>query len=684
MSKVYFKANAKLKNIIGKDLIQDDITAVSELVKNSMDALATEINIQVSNEKIIISDNGIGMSDIDIKDKWLNIAHSGKIEKKGLAGSKGIGRFSCDKLGKNVEIRSKKKELFENDEYNTLSIDWTKFENTSKDKQITNVPIDLGNIKIPFNNYNTIIEVNNLRERWDVNKLKRLQDSLEKLVKPQRSEEKTSTINIYLNNELIENKILEYLNNFGTFVISSISKEFIEIALFFRSEEIFSYRKKNNYKKLYNIDIQINHLTPTLKAQFARKTGFKANDYGSIFMFNNGFRVKPFGDSKNDYLGLGERKSQGHSRYLGPRDLLGYISVDDNAFVSETSSREGLDKSGFLDDLTLFIKDEVISSLEYYLDKVVSWDNIIVENKPRELTKEELNSISNETYSKFANYISKKADSNIDINKPYLDQTVLQNQEKIQNKINKVDNDVRRVIEQKEKKTKIVENENKILQSKKEIEQPSLIFHDISNKLVSAISSIDLLHSELENESVKNKNIEKFILNAKKSIQEASILSNFGISGIYDVFESNKEDNFINVLNKIIKEDPSFSLGKVKIHIDSNLKEFNYNIKISYLNVSGFLNNIYSNSYKSGAKNIYIDLKGKNQIIIWDDGSGLSDKIEHVNDIFRLGLSTTYSSGMGMHYIKDFIENKLHSKLKIDTKENRFKIIVELNDEYIA
>ena len=53
-----FKVGAYLKNIIGSDLINDDFIAVFELVKNSYDAYATEVevvfeNIYSENSKII-------------------------------------------------------------------------------------------------------------------------------------------------------------------------------------------------------------------------------------------------------------------------------------------------------------------------------------------------------------------------------------------------------------------------------------------------------------------------------------------------------------------------------------------------------------------------------------------------------------------------------------------------------
>lgn len=45
--KLHFKVSAGLKNIIGKELINDKFIAIFELVKNSYDAGAKEVTIKL-------------------------------------------------------------------------------------------------------------------------------------------------------------------------------------------------------------------------------------------------------------------------------------------------------------------------------------------------------------------------------------------------------------------------------------------------------------------------------------------------------------------------------------------------------------------------------------------------------------------------------------------------------------
>ena len=118
-----FRVSSALKTIIGRELITDDFVAVFELVKNAFDAHAQNVEIRfegltTDNPKLIIKDDGKGMTADDIDNKWLFLAYSAKREGKEddatgkpkdyrdkianertFAGSKGVGRFSCDRLG---------------------------------------------------------------------------------------------------------------------------------------------------------------------------------------------------------------------------------------------------------------------------------------------------------------------------------------------------------------------------------------------------------------------------------------------------------------------------------------------------------------------------------------------------------------------------------------------------------
>jgi HSP90 family molecular chaperone len=166
MSKEYFKISSGLKNLIGSELITDNFVAIFELVKNSFDADASEVNITFeniysSNAKIIIQDNGKGMDYDDLINKWLFVAYSAKKDgteefdyrnqiksNRHYAGAKGVGRFSCDRLGQFlnlVTIKNRPNAKIEN-----IVVDWKKFEENQKEEFIK-IPVDHN--ELSKNNY---------------------------------------------------------------------------------------------------------------------------------------------------------------------------------------------------------------------------------------------------------------------------------------------------------------------------------------------------------------------------------------------------------------------------------------------------------------------------------------------------------------------------------------------------
>lgn len=70
-------------------------------------------------------------------------------------------------------------------------------------------------------------------------------------------------------------------------------------------------------------------------------------NYGSVFLFRNGFRILPFGETGDDSWGIDFRAQQGRARYLSSRDLMGRVDifVEDVSELKEVSSRD----SGLVD-----------------------------------------------------------------------------------------------------------------------------------------------------------------------------------------------------------------------------------------------------------------------------------------------------------------------------------------------
>ncbi len=413
MADVKFKISSGLKSIIGRDLITNDFVAIFELVKNSFDAKATHVKIvfdleNKENAVIYVADNGKGMSDVDIRDKWLFVAYSAKKSgeedldaKKVYAGSKGVGRFSCDRLGRNLVLESK---AASQDFVNRLEVDWGTFENRPK--------TEFGAISIKYGKsesfaapdsllgngatQGTVLSISNLREfeSWSRDKLLRLRRSLQKLLDPFDGSIENRTIELVCAREeaadrrtkvgetringVVTNTLFEKFFATSTVVQSVLKDNEIETTLTDRGVQIFRIAEDVDYAcpELHDCDVKcdIAFLNKASKAAFHKTMGIEAVKYGSVFLTHNGFRVFPVGEEMDDFWGLNRRKQQGYNRYVSTRELLGCVRVQDplNIF-QEASNREGLVHSPAVEDLQDFVI-VAIRRLEAYLNRV-TWKN---------------------------------------------------------------------------------------------------------------------------------------------------------------------------------------------------------------------------------------------------------------------------------------------------------------------
>lgn len=424
-----FKVSSGLKDIIGRDLIFESNIAVFELVKNSFDARAKRVDIIFDTDRIVIKDNGKGMTTNDLFNKWLVVAYSAKKEgtededyenlkedyrdkirpKKHYAGAKGIGRFSCDSLGKKLKLITKSKQP--NSKIEQIEVNWEDFQDKPKE-EFVNIPVKYStpeNIEYTDFEHGTILEITGLRSIWNHKEILKLKHSLEKLINPfgsNASDINAFDINIEANylkrqdnknlqtylqenpndkkgkfcqtivNGKVQNFIFETLNVKTTQIYSKIDErgEFITTELIDRDVLIFKIKEENPYKDLKNIHFRLFYLNRIAKQNFSLIMKIPPVQFGSIFLFKNGFRVFPYGETGDDSFGIDRRRSQGHNRFLGTRDLLGKIDIiGNNPGFRETSSRSGglIETSEFIALKKAFIENCFKRLEKYVVD--VQW-----------------------------------------------------------------------------------------------------------------------------------------------------------------------------------------------------------------------------------------------------------------------------------------------------------------------
>lgn len=414
-----FKISSALKNIIGKDLIVDDFVAIFELVKNSFDANSKHVEVSFKNivegeSKLIIQDDGKGMDLDDIDNKWLFVAYSAKKEgvedyrdeiksKRIHAGAKGIGRFSCDRLGKNLVIYSRRNKV---DRFSRLTISWASFEeNMQTNFDDINVDYELVD-DCPYDlSIGTVLEISDLRSVWESNKLIQLRQSLEKLINPSQHNNGDS-FSISLNaseflehdenkidaskeheviNGPIKNFLFEKLNLKTTRIEVSVDSSGCSIAtkLYDRGIFIYELKEKNTFAtegdNLRDLNINLFALNTLTKTTFTKHMGVRPVNFGSVFVYKNGFRILPIGElGRGDVFGLDNRKQQGQMRYFGTRDLFGRVEINgENENLKESSSRDGgLERNETFLTLSAFFKEKALKRLERYAIDVVKFGNV--------------------------------------------------------------------------------------------------------------------------------------------------------------------------------------------------------------------------------------------------------------------------------------------------------------------
>lgn len=384
-----FKISSALKDLVGKDLITSDNVAIFELVKNSYDAYANHVVITFSKNKITIADNGKGMSLSDLKDKWLFLGFSAKKDgtedevndkqksyrdkiRRFYAGAKGIGRFSCDRLGRLLTITTKTRDSLLAEQ---ILVDWANFEVDQKiefdNVDVEHRTLNVGNVFPNQESHGTIVEIEDLHDEetpWTRKHILELKRSLQKLINPY-SETNDFVIEIICERERkmdfqklqdgvgfdrdivngpLKNSITEILKLKTTQIDVKISDGFVYTTLTDRGVDIYRIREHNiHFPLIKNATVSLSFLNRAAKYNFTRLMGIDSINFGSVFLFRNGFRILPFGETGDDSWGIDFRAQQGRARYLGSRDLMGRVdvTVEDVSELKEASSRD----SGLID-----------------------------------------------------------------------------------------------------------------------------------------------------------------------------------------------------------------------------------------------------------------------------------------------------------------------------------------------
>ncbi|RPI18642.1 MAG: hypothetical protein EHM58_04870 [Ignavibacteriae bacterium] len=384
-----FKVSGNLIKKLGEESISNKNVAILELIKNSYDADATKVeidfkNVNTSKAIIDITDNGNGMTDIDLQDKWFNIATPNKsfieIEQNGsrtLIGEKGLGRLSSESLGNKVTMLTMPK----NELYGCkIEFNWNEYQ---KENVLANEVINLGyKFKKKKNYTGTKIEISNLKHDWNnQNDQKNLLRDIYLLHPPNKKVKKFQIIPKFHKNITNFIKIRPAFLDKATYYLKTklssgndISYEFktlkgkvkndaFKISNRLRCGDVtfelyFYYRNVKYLKDALSIELnpsEMNMINSTL------------DEYSGVKIYRDNFRVKPYGEPGNDWINL-EIAAQNNS--MCPRNIsvLGMVHLSKlkNPKIIDTTTREGVIFNEEFQDLIDFVR---LSILKVFIDR---------------------------------------------------------------------------------------------------------------------------------------------------------------------------------------------------------------------------------------------------------------------------------------------------------------------------
>ncbi|MBU1046647.1 ATP-binding protein [Patescibacteria group bacterium] len=702
MEKLQFRISSATKSILGKDLIVDKNIAIFELVKNAYDASAEKVDIYINDEKITIIDNGEGMDINDIKNKWLYVGYSEKSDNKNIikkgskrrtfAGAKGIGRLACDRLGKDLRLISIKNKKIEQ-----LDVNWGDFEKSSK-IDFNKIDIEHTNLKkSPSKEFKkgTILEITSLRERWDEEDLKKLKSHLIKLISPVKEDKEVFDIFIHYYEEKaikINNFIFDKLGLKTTQIDVEVSLDgkFITTELIDRGDRIYKIIEKNKWsKKTANIKFQLFYLSPPTKLSFWHSMKIDSVNFGSVFLYKNGFRVYPYGNPGDDSLGLDRRKGQGRTRHFGTREVIGNIIINNTSDeFKETSSRDGglLNTKGFQELKELF-KKNVLRRLEIYAIDTLKWTydggtqkEFFPEEKENEIKKliqkltKSNDFVSLEyDYSKFEKQIEKKVNEGFQgatgVLKKQAEKTNNIKLKKAVEKIEKVQKEQKDLIRKQETKIEKKDEQVSALKSftNKDLENLQSYHHQIGI----STKTIDnyILHSFNILKSKKYEKLEKYLQKIKKENDKINSIARFATGSGMNELAIKKERSLNNIIKKYLKDDyiPVASDG-LEIQIKDNTTN-DFITSFRPFDISMIFDNLLDNAKKAKANNCVVELCGGVNVLevfVKDNGVGINKRFkDNIEEIFDLKTSSTDGAGIGLFNVQEILTSIFNASISV-------------------
>ncbi|MGY1988049.1 ATP-binding protein [Blastococcus sp. SYSU DS0669] len=390
-----------------------------ELVKNAYDADADRVVVrligplQQGDGCLQVLDDGHGMTADTLRTTWLEIAtphraRQRQSEGRGrrVLGEKGIGRFAAARLADRMRLVSRRRG---EDAEVVMELNWDDFRNP--DRFLDEIPVDWSS-RVPQTitptgdasvvwasageataDHGTLIELTNLSSTWSYQDAYDLRRDLSRLVSlriPGTHQE--FSITLILEEAPVEWGDLsgpvaapEELKHSPYSLIATVDENGIaEILVKVASAEqvvrrdlraaVPEWFREDGTIKCgpFSMELRVWDRDRAAMARQAgedlspREFGRLLDDASGVSVYRDGFRVLPFGEPGDDWLGLDKRRINNPSLRISNNQIVGevFISHEQNPGLRDQTNREGLIEGPAYDTLVGAVID-IINELEH-------------------------------------------------------------------------------------------------------------------------------------------------------------------------------------------------------------------------------------------------------------------------------------------------------------------------------
>lgn len=392
-ARVRFTVDATHVQRLGRELVAKQETALAELVKNSFDADASLVLINIQPPgiggagEIEIVDDGVGMSLDDLRNGWMRLSTDSKVDVNQSplygrlrAGRKGIGRFAVERLGRRLVLTTGQ------EGYNVgykIYFHWD--EQFTRGQELTFVTNSVEEYEKKPEEKGTTLLIQDLRDSWSAASIRMAWKMLFQLQSPVLGHEADipggATVDpgfqVFIDSmDARGAKIsLSLETEFENLAIANIQAELQQdgtVILTLDSTKLNHHEQETlnlpNLAGLGPVHLQAHYLIfgkSTMPGTDVKSATNLARELGGIKLYRNGFRVSPYGDQGDDWLSLASESAR--RVVLVPannHNFVGQVHVTSkgNPELEETASREGLLEGPAYEKLVEFVHSSLIWS----------------------------------------------------------------------------------------------------------------------------------------------------------------------------------------------------------------------------------------------------------------------------------------------------------------------------------